>query len=451
MATSFHWYVTADGGDLLVKISDNDGATWTEIWNENGETFVNWEKNTYEVDITSYAATPFQIAFNLVGDDAAAMAIDNVKITEYPPYDIAVLELISPVNGIDLTASEVVKVKVKNNGSQTINSVDLDLTVDGFDFPTVTCSTPIAPLKSIVYTFPTAIDLSAYGTHEIVIVADLAGDANIADNKLEAEVKNIDCSGYTLPFTEDFSGGFIEQACWTFTTGSTGLSITHSDNLDPSSWLFDDWCVDQPYYADYLAFDDDFAGGGSNNNLYALLPALDFSATITPKITLDYLKYGEDATGSYYDKLYLEYTIDNGSTYNLLANLPQPSYEYDWDTKTVDLAVLKGKSNVRIAIHYDDCNHWGYGFGVDNIHIWDEATVGIAEELTTNAVLVYPNPAKDFVNIQVEETSFVKVYNVAGKLVDTFTATAGSNNRYQNVAGVYLFSINGKTYKVVFE
>ena len=59
---------------------------------------------------------------------------------------------------------------------------------------------------------------------------------------------------------------------------------------------------------------------------------------------------------------------------------------------------------------------------------------------------VYPNPADDFVNLALEEYGVLRVYNVMGKLVDSFVAENGQTKlvteRYPN--GMYFIQADGK-------
>ena len=66
-------------------------------------------------------------------------------------------------------------------------------------------------------------------------------------------------------------------------------------------------------------------------------------------------------------------------------------------------------------------------------------TVSVHEN-TSNNVLVYPNPAKDFVNVDVTYNSKIEIYNANGKLVSIKVLSKGTNNiRIDNLSkGVYI-------------
>jgi hypothetical protein len=62
-----------------------------------------------------------------------------------------------------------------------------------------------------------------------------------------------------------------------------------------------------------------------------------------------------------------------------------------------------------------------------------------------NSVLIYPNPAKDYINVKVAITGNIKIYDVSGILVKTATLRAGVNRTdISNLqAGTYYGVING--------
>jgi hypothetical protein len=80
--TSYSWHVEDATGDLWVKVSTDDGETWTSIWHEEDygefEDFAWYEVN---LGLSAYAGQTVLIAFNMVGDDNASMNLDAVKIS----------------------------------------------------------------------------------------------------------------------------------------------------------------------------------------------------------------------------------------------------------------------------------------------------------------------------------------------------------------------------------
>lgn len=86
-----------------------------------------------------------------------------------------------------------------------------------------------------------------------------------------------------------------------------------------------------------------------------------------------------------------------------------------------------------------------YGYGLSY------STSGIGETLPDHEILIYPNPASDFVHIVFPQTlsGIVKVFDVNGKMVDKYSFT-GLKNLQLSVShlddGLYLVQVSGKNY-----
>ena len=80
-----------------------------------------------------------------------------------------------------------------------------------------------------------------------------------------------------------------------------------------------------------------------------------------------------------------------------------------------------------LGIHVNDCN-------------------ANLEETEKEMAVVYPNPTDDFLMLEVGEASWVRIYNVMGKLVDSFIVDNGQTKlvteRYSN--GMYFIQADGK-------
>ena len=81
------WYAGTSGGwlnnaTLKCLISTDNGTTWTELWNALDEIdpAADWGWNKVEINLDAYAATPFKIAWQYVGNDGDLAGVDGVKI-----------------------------------------------------------------------------------------------------------------------------------------------------------------------------------------------------------------------------------------------------------------------------------------------------------------------------------------------------------------------------------
>jgi len=71
------------GATLICHISNDGGATWTELWNAIDviDPAAEWAWNLVSLDITDYANDDFQIAWQYVGNDGDLAGIDNVVVS----------------------------------------------------------------------------------------------------------------------------------------------------------------------------------------------------------------------------------------------------------------------------------------------------------------------------------------------------------------------------------
>jgi proteasome assembly chaperone (PAC2) family protein len=78
---NYHQYGAADMGTLDLEISEDNGATWTSIWNSSGNLGNSWQSAS--VSLSAYVGANVQLRFNrFVGSTwQADIAIDNVSLT----------------------------------------------------------------------------------------------------------------------------------------------------------------------------------------------------------------------------------------------------------------------------------------------------------------------------------------------------------------------------------
>jgi len=80
-----HMFGSNDFGTIDLEISEDDGQTWTSIWNRTGNRGNQW--NTENIDLTPYVGGSIQLRFNRVtgGIWQADFALDNVSLIEGTP------------------------------------------------------------------------------------------------------------------------------------------------------------------------------------------------------------------------------------------------------------------------------------------------------------------------------------------------------------------------------
>ncbi|APY08542.1 hypothetical protein BWZ20_09615 [Winogradskyella sp. J14-2] len=78
----YHMFGATDMGSIDLELSDDDGNTWTSIWNQTGNQGNQWL--AVEVDLSAYAGSNIQVRFNrFVGSTwQADIAIDDIQLLE---------------------------------------------------------------------------------------------------------------------------------------------------------------------------------------------------------------------------------------------------------------------------------------------------------------------------------------------------------------------------------
>jgi hypothetical protein len=156
------------------------------------------------------------------------------------------------------------------------------------------------------------------------------------------------------------------------------------------------------------------------------------------------------------DSLFLFYSIDNGRTYQLIANSIEPiEISYVWTVPNVSSDSCKIK-----IIAYGPGWQYDESDGVFSI-----ASTGVEEiaslSLAMTNVRVIPNPAKSVLNIHyslpVESKVLLKLYDISGRLVKTLVDEEKKPGNYKFTlntktfsAGVYFLSLKTKE-KIVIE
>lgn len=126
------------------------------------------------------------------------------------------------------------------------------------------------------------------------------------------------------------------------------------------------------------------------------------------------------------------------------------SYKYDrngYAYRTASFFVNSGQTFYIMANSPDT----DFYIQVNNLPLSSLNYLSIDENSTKNKVKIYPNPVKDFLNIDAKNIDWIKIYDVSGKLVKTFSKQSKINIS-ELPKGNYLTEIseNGKISKQKF-
>ena len=133
------------------------------------------------------------------------------------------------------------------------------------------------------------------------------------------------------------------------------------------------------------------------------------------------------------------------SDYSVIWTEASPSSS--WRTITVDLTPYAGHT-VNIAFRYQGEN--AHRWFIDNVDV--HSTDGI-NDIASEAIAIYPNPAKDNIHINgIENETEVNIYNVTGALVKTVVTNGAEEiNVSELPAGLYMARFGETTLKFTKE
>ena len=260
-STVFPLYKDLDNEEITVNINAHRTGGKIGIWVDwnNDDDYTN-DGGPYSVNTTE-GKTSYNIVVTIPDGTEAGQYYTRVRATthsslnpcaseysnngEVEDYMIEVFETFpiskdvavtasNLVSGRNLTATESVKVTIKNNASVAVSNFDIALCVDGGVEVVETVTDEIAPFSSIDYIFVATADLSAMGPHEVKIYTLLEGDQHAENDLLMVNIFNekpaID--GF---FALNFDG--VNDVVDAGTLGGTNLqSFTYEAWINPASY-----------------------------------------------------------------------------------------------------------------------------------------------------------------------------------------------------------------------
>ena len=182
---------------------------------------------------------------NLTGDQFLANDSKTKVVANLNPKDIGVSAIISPVSGIDLTATENIRVTLNNFGGQPQTNFNVFYNLNGTIFSNLYTGI-LAPNSSVNYTFTQTGNFSAVGGYALTSYTNLLSDSNNANDSTTVSIIKNNCQSVQDCSLNDgirsFQLGTINNTsgCGAngyndFTNLSTSLSQGSSNNLTIST------------------------------------------------------------------------------------------------------------------------------------------------------------------------------------------------------------------------
>lgn len=320
--------------------------------------------------------------------------------------DLELSELIVPEASDKLTASEEIKVRLTNTGTDDFTSVQLSYQLNNGDVVTETYDKKIASKEEVVYTFNQKADLSKGGVYTIEAWLDSEKDMNQINNKALKYTKNT--TPFELPFNDDFDNK-VDFLRWTIL----------DNNEDAIAWNYN------------------AASGADQTPGYVFISApwfMDFSGKADDYLILDPVALNKK--GAYHFSFFqkngskesfrvLYGKTSNPSEMEVIADYREETGSY-WKFKVVNFEVEEPGSYY-FAIHYNAHQHQvfeesGINLSIDKVLIDEGIFVGIPD-LVIEQVFV-PAPSCD---LSSEVELGVKISNKGTEPVKEFKLTYDIN------------------------
>ncbi len=483
------WFTTTGVQNRVYKSTDK-GVSYTDITlnlpdepklivvhqpkNENNPVYLGTSLGVYTINDLDTEWQPFMVNLpNVSIRDLEINTLDgNITAATYgrgiwqssipvilPSNDIHVLEVVASNSGVSCDIQTPI-VTIKNTGLQEITSIDFEYSVAGI----VNTFTWTGNLLS-----ENTLDIALPALPEIASIVSINVNATISN---DAYADNNAASGFVYTnFSEEentlHTFDSAEDTLLSFDNGS-GNSLWEKGS--PSGELLNSSFSGSQVYATNL---DGNHPDNTVSHLYT--PCYDFTNIDNPVFEFQ-MAFDLELN---WDIMYIEYTTDNGVTWNVLGSADDANWynsdrtsaisgdadcfncpgaqwtgtESDWAAYSYDMTALSSESSISFRFTFvSDQAVNQEGVVIDDFVITG-STLSI-EEFETSGISIYPNPSKDVFNFTWEATDIltVEIYDILGKKVSYKVLKSSTNESSIDVsnysAGVYIAKIvqEGKTY-----
>lgn len=375
-----------------VWIRGNDQAAWIPVQTlDTSVAGIGIYQPSQHIDITGTLAnavpaqtvsSSFQIKFGEQGYTSTndvypdgtvdnGYLFDDITLTR-SSNDLGVTSLVSPATGnqCSLTSATPVSILVRNYNSATATNIPVSYVVNG---DTVNETIPsLGGNDSMVYTFATPANMSAFQTYVITAMVNYPGDTYTANNTLGPDTLHTSPVISTFPYLEGFetgdgnwfTGGINSSWQW----GSPTKTVINQAAGGNNCWVTS-------------------LTGNYNNNEHSYLysPCFDLSGLTHPVLSFSHIFQTEDDCACDYH--WVEYTTDD-STWTTLGVVGNGTNWYDdaanaswqlsypkWHVSSYDIPTIlttAPKVRFRIVMSSDPATTYE-GIGIDDVHVFDKA------------------------------------------------------------------------------
>ncbi len=216
------------------------------------------------------------------------------------------------------------------------------------------------------------------------------------------------------------------------------------------------------YAASSSSYIYNFYGISAGKEVNMMFQKMDFSSNTGYGLKFDYA-YAQYSSEN--DELKIRVSDDCGATWttvwdkagnDLKTTAPVSSGNFFpeanmWASANVDLSAFNGKSGVIVS--FDGISDYGNNLYIDNINIYNSTTVGINNQRAENSVSIYPNPAENQFNINLEladnsNVSYVIINSLGQTVLSNDLGNLSAGNQIQKIniselaQGIYMVQVN---------
>ncbi len=168
---------------------------------------------------------------------------------------------------------------------------------------------------------------------------------------------------------EDFEGG--APATWTQQTTATdgGWNVGTAGSLSSAYFPI-------PDNGSNIAATNDDGCNCDKNADYFITPAIDLSSVAGAVLKFD-MFYADGSYQGAQEVASVDVSIDGGTTWTVVETMPGNGDNWQNDY-IIDVSAWAGNADVRFAFHYSDAGGWLYGWAIDNVSVYVQATNDVA-------------------------------------------------------------------------
>jgi len=319
------------------------------------------------------------------------LTIDQLRIVN-AINDVMMVSIVSPdsLSCLNQSMQQTVTVKIKNTTSAALTNIPVSYKIDNNTVVTELIPS-LAGNTELNYTFNTPFNMTLAAVLNLSAWVSYPSDNfSLNDSILNYKIRsNPIISSY--PYLEKFetnNGGWFTTSpysSWTWgTTDPIARKLITSSANGNKSWF------------------TSLSGGYLSNELsYLYSPCFNLSALSTPVLSFSHISQQERSR----DFHLVEYSLNNGLTWQRLGLQNNGTNWYDttaqywnrsvqrWHVSSTDLPAGVSNIQFRFLMSSDDFNS-GEGIGIDDVHIFDKATVYEG----ANTIVAAPVSGNQFVN-----------------------------------------------------